>query len=302
MATAERALPLDRAAPGPSLRQHETLRRLGRIPTGLLGAALLTLALVTAIGAPALAPYGPDEQNLANRLQPPAWAAAGTWAHPLGTDPLGRDVLSRVIYSARTSLAIAALSVLVAGSIGVVIGLLSGYYRGWLDAVTMRLADIQLSFPYLLLAIAVMALLQPSIGNLVVVLALRSWVVYARTVRGSVLTVKELDFVEGARALGATDWRIIFRHLTPNVLTPVIVISSFQFAELIIAESSLSFLGLGVQPPTPSWGAMLSQGREYLTTAWWLGVFPGLAIILTVLGTNLFGDGVRDALDPRLKV
>jgi peptide/nickel transport system permease protein len=302
VATAERALPLDRATPGPSLRQHETLRRLGRIPTGLLGAALLMLAVVTAVGAPALAPYGPDEQNLANRLKPPAWTASGTWAHPLGTDPLGRDVLSRVIYSARTSLTIAALSVLVAGLFGVIIGLLSGYYRGWIDAVMMRLADVQLSFPYLLLAIAVMALLQPSIGNLVVVLALRSWVVYARTVRGSVLTVKELDFVEGARALGATDWRIILRHVTPNVLTPVIVISSFQFAELIIAESSLSFLGLGVQPPTPSWGSMLSQGREYLTTAWWLGVFPGLAIILTVLGTNLFGDGIRDALDPRLKV
>jgi len=148
----------------------------------------------------------------------------------------------------------------------------------------------------------VMALLQPSIVNLVLVLALRSWVVYARTVRGSVLGMKEQEFVEAARALGATNARIIFRHLAPNVLTPVIVISSFQLAELIIAESSLSFLGLGVQPPTPSWGAMLSQGREYLTTAWWLGVFPGLAIILTVMGTNLFGDGVRDALDPRLKV
>jgi peptide/nickel transport system permease protein len=302
VATAERSLALEGAPPRPQIRQHQTLRRLGRIPTGILGAALLTLAIVTAIGAPALAPYGYDEQNLANRLKPPAWTAGGTWAHPLGTDPLGRDILSRIIWSARTSLSIAALSVVVAGAFGVVVGLLSGYYRGWIEALMMRLADIQLSFPYLLLAIAVMALLQPSIVNLIIVLALRSWVVYARTVRGSVLSVKEQEFVEGARALGATDLRIILRHLTPNVLTPVIVISSFQFAELIIAESSLSFLGLGVQPPTPSWGAMLSQGREYLTTAWWLGIFPGLAIILAVLGTNLFGDGIRDALDPRLKV
>jgi peptide/nickel transport system permease protein len=302
VATVERALPLEVAAPRPRLREHETLRRLGRIPTGLLGAALLALAIAAAVAAPALAPYGYDDQNLANRLQPPAWAAGGSAAHVLGTDPLGRDILSRVIYSARTSLSIAAVSVLLAGAFGVVVGLLAGYYRGWLDVTMMRLADVQLSFPYLLLAIAVMALLQPSIVNLVLVLALRSWVVYARTVRGSVLGVKEQEFVEAARALGASNVRIIFRHLTPNVLTPVIVISSFQLAELIIAESSLSFLGLGVQPPTPSWGAMLSQGREYLTTAWWLGVFPGLAIILTVLGTNLLGDGVRDALDPRLKV
>ncbi|HEY7059891.1 MAG TPA: ABC transporter permease [Chloroflexota bacterium] len=302
MATVERALPLEAVAPRPRLREHETLRRLGRIPTGLLGAALLALAIVAAVAAPALAPYGYDDQNLANRLKPPAWTAGGTAAHVLGTDPLGRDVLSRVIYAARTSLSIAALSVLIAGAFGVIVGLLAGYYRGWLDVAMMRLADVQLSFPYLLLAIAVMALLQPSIGNLVLVLALRSWVVYARTVRGSALGVKQQEFVEAARALGATDPRIIFRHLAPNVLTPVIVISSFQLAELIIAESSLSFLGLGVQPPTPSWGAMLSQGREYLTTAWWLGVFPGLAIILAVLGTNLLGDGVRDALDPRLKV
>ena len=302
MATVERALPLEAVAPRPRLREHETLRRLGRIPTGLLGAALLTLAIAAAVAAPAIAPYGYDDQNLANRLQPPAWIAGGTPAHLLGTDPLGRDLLSRVIYSARTSLSIAAVSVLLAGAFGVVVGLLAGYYRGWLDITMMRLADVQLSFPYLLLAIAVMALLQPSIMNLVLVLALRSWVVYARTVRGSVLGVKEQEFVEAARALGATNARIIFRHLTPNVLTPVIVISSFQLAELIIAESSLSFLGLGVQPPTPSWGAMLSQGREYLTTAWWLGVFPGLAIILTVLGTNLLGDGVRDALDPRLRI
>jgi peptide/nickel transport system permease protein len=302
LAMVERALPIG-AVPGPyKLRRHETLRRFTQIHTGLLGAALLALVVAAALGAPVLAPHGYDEQNLANRMKPPAWTAGGTPTHPLGTDPLGRDILSRIIFGARTSLAIAATSVLVAGTFGVVVGLRSGYYRGWLDVLMMRLADIQLSFPYLLLAIAVMALLQPSLANLVVVLALRSWVVYARTVRGSVLVTKEQEFIAAAKALGASDRRILLRHLAPNALTPVIVISSFQLAELIIAESSLSFLGLGVQPPTPSWGGMLSQGREYLTTAWWLSVFPGLAIILTVLGTNLFGDGARDALDPRLKV
>ncbi|MBI4494336.1 MAG: ABC transporter permease [Chloroflexi bacterium] len=293
---------MESAGPRREVRGHETLRRLGRIRTGLVGAVLLALVLAAALGAPLLAPYGPNEQALANRLRPPAWASDGTLAHVLGTDPLGRDMLSRVIWAAQTSLSIAGVSVLVAMSFGVALGLLSGYYGGWLDAVTMRVADIQLSFPYLLLAIAVMALLQPTLANLIIVLALRSWVVYARTVRGSVLSVKEREFVEAAIAIGASDLRIIVRHLAPNVLAPIIVISSFQLAELIIAESSLSFLGLGVQPPTPSWGGMLSQGREYLTTAWWLAVFPGLAIILTVLGTNLFGDGLRDALDPRLKV
>lgn len=215
----------------------------------------------------------------------------------LGTDPLGRDVLSRVMWAGQASLAVVA-----AGLFGVVVGLLAGSFRGPLDAITMRLADVQLSFPYLLLAIAVMALFKPSLVNLIVVLALRRWVVDARTVRGAVIPSKQREFVEAAVATGASHGRVIFRHLVPNVIAPVIVISTFQLAELIIVEPSLSFLGLGIQPPQPSWGAMLSQGREYTTTAWWLAVFPGCAIVLSVLGANLFGDGVRDALDPRLKV
>ena len=280
----------------------QTLRRLARGRTGWVGAALLVLVMTVALAAPLVAPYGFSEMSLANRLQPPVWLAGGTSAHLLGTDPLGRDMLSRVIWAARTSLSVAGISVLVALLFGVTIGLLSGYYGGWLDTVIMRLADMQLSFPYLLLAIAVMALLKPTLANLVIVLALRSWVVYARTVRSSVLVVKRSEFIEATVALGASGRRIIIRHLTPNVIAPIIVISSFQMAELIIAESSLSFLGLGVQPPTPSWGGMLSQGREYLTSAWWLGLFPGLAIILTVLGINVFGDALRDALDPRLRM
>ena len=281
---------------------HPTLQRLARLRTGWIGAALLALVIALALAAPLVAPYGFNEMSLANRLKPPNWLGSGSAAHFLGTDPLGRDMLSRVIWAARTSLGIAGVSVLVALLFGVMMGLLSGYYGGWLDSLVMRIADIQLSFPYLLLAIAVMALLQPTLVNLILVLALRSWVVYARTVRSSVLVAKQREFVEAAVALGASHRKIIMCHLTPNVIAPIIVISSFQLAELIIAESSLSFLGLGVQPPTPSWGGMLSQGREYLTSAWWLGFFPGLAIILTVLGINLFGDALRDALDPRLQV
>jgi peptide/nickel transport system permease protein len=281
---------------------HQVLWRLARMRTGWVGAALLVLMIGVALAAPLVAPYSFGQMSLENRLKPPNWLSGGSSTHLLGTDPLGRDMLSRVIWAARTSLGIAGISVLVAMVIGVMMGLLCGYYGGWLDGLVMRLADIQLSFPYLLLAIAVMALLKPTLANLILVLALRSWVVYARTVRGSVLVAKQREFVEATAALGATDCRIIMRHITPNVIAPIIVISSFQLAELIIAESSLSFLGLGVQPPTPSWGGMLSQGREYLTSAWWLGVFPGLAIILTVLGINLFGDALRDAMDPRLKV
>lgn len=281
---------------------HQVLWRLARMRTCWVGAALLVLMIGVALAAPLVAPYSFGQMSLENRLKPPNWLSGGSSTHLLGTDPLGRDMLSRVIWAARTSLGIAGISVLVAMVFGVMIGLLSGYYGGWLDGLVMRLADIQLSFPYLLLAIAVMALLKPTLANLILVLALRSWVVYARTVRGSVLVAKQREFVEATAALGATDRRIITRHITPNVIAPIIVISSFQLAELIIAESSLSFLGLGVQPPTPSWGGMLSQGREYLTSAWWLGVFPGLAIILTVLGINLFGDALRDAMDPRLKV
>jgi ABC-type dipeptide/oligopeptide/nickel transport system permease subunit len=281
---------------------RQVIWRLVRTRTGWVGAALLALMIALALAAPLVAPYSFGQMSLENRLKPPNWLSGGSATHLLGTDPLGRDILSRVIWAARTSLGIAGISVLVAMVFGVMVGLLSGYYGGWLDGLVMRLADIQLSFPYLLLAIAVMALLKPTLANLILVLALRSWVVYARTVRGSVLVAKQREFVEATVALGASDRRIIARHITPNVIAPIIVISSFQLAELIIAESSLSFLGLGVQPPTPSWGAMLSQGREYLSSAWWLGVFPGLAIILTVLGINLFGDALRDAMDPRLKV
>lgn len=283
-------------------RSRHPLWRLRRSFSGMLGASLFGFVILIALAAPLLAPQGYTQQDLGNRQQPPAWMANGSTEHILGTDPLGRDIWARVVWASRVSLGIATVSVLVAMTVGVLLGMLSGYYGGWVDAVTMRIADVQLSFPYLLLAIAVMALLKPSLTNLVILLALPGWMVYARTTRAVVLGLKRREFVEAAHALGASDRRIIFAHLAPNVLTPIIVISSFQFAQIIIAEASLSFLGVGVQPPMPSWGSMLSQGREYLSTAWWLGVFPGLAIMIAVLGTNMFGDGLRDALDPRLKL
>ncbi len=247
------------------------------------GLSILLIAALAGVFAPWLAPFGYDDQDLARGLQPPL-LAGGVWSNAAGTDHLGRDLLSRLIHGARASMLLASAGVLVAATVGILIGLLSGYVGGRLDAVTMRVADVQLSFPYLLFAIAFMALLGTHIVNLVVVLVLRSWVVYTRLVRASVLSIKERDFMTAATALGAGDSRILFRHVMPNALAPVIVVSTLQLAELIIVESSLSFLGLGVQPPVPSWGSMVSQGREYIASAWWLATFPGLAILLTVLG------------------
>jgi ABC-type dipeptide/oligopeptide/nickel transport system permease subunit len=265
------------------------------------GGVVILAAVVVAAFAPALAPHDTTAFDLLHRLAPPAWEAGGSWKHPLGTDLLGRDMLSRTIYGTRTSLALAGAAMLVAAALGIVLGLVSGYAGSWVDALIMRLADIQLSFPYLLLAIAVMALLKPSLVNLIVVLVLRSWVVYARLVRVVTRSAREREFVIAARALGGGGARIIFRHIAPNVVGPAIVVSSFQLAELIIVESSLSFLGLGVQPPTPSWGSMVSEGRAYISSAWWLSAFPGLAIVLAVLGANLTGDALRRTLDPRLR-
>ena len=276
------------------------IRFARRKPLGAASAVIVCGLVAVAVLAPVLAPRDPyafnlDDRGLPVRMHAPS---ATFW---LGTDPLGRDVLSRVVYGARTSLLLALGSVLIAAAVGVTLGLVSGWAGGRVDAAIMSAVEAQLSLPYLLFAIAFMALLGSSLTNLVIVLVLRSWVVYTQLVRVSVLSMKGREFVTVAVALGARASRILFRHIAPNVLAPVLVVSSFQLAELIIVESSLGFLGLGVQPPTPSWGSMLSQGREYLGSAWWLVTFPGLAIVLTVLGANLFGDALRDALDPRLR-
>jgi ABC-type dipeptide/oligopeptide/nickel transport system permease subunit len=295
------SLPLPAAGSRPATGPRA--ERARRVPLGaaaLLGAAILATAVLAGVLAPLVAPHGYDEQDLEHGIQPPVWAG-GSWQHALGTDQLGRDMLSRLMYGARTSILLAGAGVALAAVVGVTLGLMSGYFGTRLDSVIMRVADVQLSFPYLLLAIAFMALLGTRLSNLVIVLVLRSWVVYARLIRVTVLSLKEREFITAARALGIGDWRIVARHVAPNVTASAIVVSTLQLAELIIVESSLSFLGLGVQPPLPSWGSMVSQGRDYISTAWWLVTLPGLAIVLTVLGTNLLGDALRDVLDPRLK-
>jgi peptide/nickel transport system permease protein len=268
---------------------------------GAIGLVIVALDLVVALLAPALAPHDPLDQDVTRRLLPPVWLAGGGAEHLLGTDQLGRDILSRIIHGSRVSLLIGFLSVIVSLPVGVCVGLLAGYWSGRLDDVTMRVADVQLAFPFILLAITIAGVLGPSPRNVVLILAIGGWVVYARLARGQVLSLREKEFIEAARGLGVGTFRILFRHLLPNVASPVIVVATFAVAQMILLESSLSFLGLGVQPPTPSWGGMLNDGRAYITVAWWLSTLPGAAIMLTVLGINFVGDWLRDLLDPRLQ-
>jgi peptide/nickel transport system permease protein len=285
----------------PDLASPRALRRLRDDWPALLGLIVIAATVVLAALAPVLAPADPLRNDLLDRLTPPAWVQGGSASRPLGTDTLGRDVTSRLLYGARVSLVVGFSAVLLAGSVGVVLGLLAGYYRGRLDDVLMRLGDIQLAFPVLVLAVAVLAVLGASLLNVVVVLGLTGWIAYARIVRGEVLSLREREFVDAARALGADDGHILLRHLLPNVLPPITVVATFSVARTIIAEASLSFLGLGIPAPAPSWGAMLDEGRNYITTGWWLALFPGLAILLLVLGINLVGDWLRDLLDPRME-
>jgi len=268
---------------------------------GLIGLLIVLLNIVVAILAPLLAPHDPLDQDITRRLQPPAWLAGGSVEYLLGTDQLGRDVLTRIIYGSRISLLIGLLSVAVSLPIGVGLGLLGGYFRGRLDDAVMRLADVQLAFPFILLAITIAGVLGPSPRNVILILAVGGWVAYARVTRGQVLGLREKEFVEAARALGMRHGRILVAHILPNILTPIIVLATFAVAQMILLESSLSFLGLGVQPPTPSWGGMLNDGRAYITIAWWLTTFPGATIMLTVLGINFMGDWLRDLFDPRLE-
>ncbi len=279
------------------------LRRLIARRTALFGLIVVALVVLTAVAAPLLSPFDPIEQDLGDlRLKAPGFRDGSGRIHPLGTDHLGRDLLARVIYGARPALLVGFAAVAISGLIGMAAGLISGYFGGRMDDVLMRLADIQLAFPFILLAIAVIGVLGPSLQTIIVVIGVSSWVVYARIVRGAVLTLREREFVQAALALGGGDGRVLLRHILPNVFTPWLVVATLDMARVIVIESALSFLGLGVQPPTPTWGGMLADGRVYISTAWWLATFPGLAILITVLGINLFGDGLRDTLDPRLKV
>jgi peptide/nickel transport system permease protein len=263
---------------------------------------VVLLTALAAIFAPVVSPFDPYLQEIGQRLQPPGWQDAQGRVHWLGTDHLGRDILSRIIYGARIALLVGLAAVTISGVLGMVVGLVSGYFGGRIDDAFMRLADVQLAFPFILLAIAVIGVLGPSLRNIIVVIGVSSWVVYARVVRGEVLSIREREYIHAATALGGGAGRIIVRHVLPNAFTPWLVVATLDMARVIVIESALSFLGLGVQPPTPTWGGMLSDGRVYLSTAWWLATFPGLAILITVLGINLFGDGLRDTLDPRLKV
>lgn len=277
--------------PGLRLRRSDTF-----IVT--LGVLLLTLILI-AVAAPLLPLADPNLGGLRDGRIPPVFNG-GSWEHPLGTDQIGRDVLSRIIFGARVSLLVGFVSMAWAGVLGCAIGLVAGYYGGVVDAVLMRIADIQLSIPILLLAISVIAALGPSLTNIIFVLGITGWVLYARVVRGDVLKNREEQFVLAARCLGARDGRILIRHILPNIAPPIIIIATFTVAQMIIIEAALSFLGLGVQPPTPSWGGMLAEGRQEMATMWWLATFPGLAILFTVLVINLMGDWLRERLDPRL--
>ncbi|MYC29643.1 MAG: ABC transporter permease [Chloroflexi bacterium] len=248
-----------------------------------------------------MAPEAPTFGKLSDAFIPPAWIEGGSSAHLLGTDSLGRDVYSRIIYGARVSLVVSIFAIFIAGSIGTVMGLASGYFGGRLDGLIMRLVDIALALPTILIALVLVAVLQPGIVTVIVVIGCLSWANYARQIRGEVLTVKERDFVVLARSIGSSPARIMSRHILPNVFNTIIVLATLQVGSVILLEATLSFLGLGVPPPEPSWGQMVAEGRAFIVVAWWMALFPGLAIMFTVLSMNLMGDWLRDLLDPRLR-
>lgn len=261
----------------------------------LLGALVLVFLCVVALLAPWISPYDPA------RIDPRAVLLPPSWSHPLGTDNLGRDLLSRMIWGTRISLEVGLISVGIACGVGTLVGGVAGFYGGWVDTLLMRLVDVMLCFPTFFLILAVIAVLEPSIWNIMVVIGITSWMGIARLVRAEVLSLRERDFVLAARALGLSKGRILMRHILPNALAPVLVAATLGVGAAILTESALSFLGIGVQPPTPSWGSILAVGKDYIEVAWWLSLFPGLAILVTVLGYNLLGEGIRDAVDPRLR-
>jgi peptide/nickel transport system permease protein len=286
------ALPETVAAPGARARG----RRVPWIPIGIIVAFV-----VAALLAPFLSPSDPYAQSLRNRFKPPVWEERGSWTHPLGTDRLGRDMLSRIVHGARVSLAVGALAVLLASTVGAAVGLVAGYYGGRVDAALMRITDATLSFPVILLALILAVTVGPSFFNVVIAIAVILWARYARVIRGEVLTLMELDFIAQARIAGAGAGWIILRHLAPNTLNTLVVLVTLQVGYVIIVEAALSFLGAGIPPPTPAWGSMIAEGRDFVTSAWWVSFLPGLAIMLVVLAFNVLGDWLRDTLDPKLR-
>jgi peptide/nickel transport system permease protein len=293
-AVAASDIPALLADAAPSRRQRT--RRWPVVSSGII----VAFAMVALLG-PFLTPTDPYAQSLRTRFRPPAWQEDGSSANLLGTDQLGRDVLSRMILGARVSLAVGVLTVLFAGGVGAAVGLTAGYYRGRVDSILMRATDATLSFPIILLALVLATVLRPALGNVVVAVGVILWARYARVIRSEVLSLMERDFIAQARIAGCSAWRIITRHLLPNTANTLVVLLTLQVGYVIIVEASLSFLGAGIPPPTPAWGSMIAEGRDYVTSAWWVSLFPGLAILLVVLAFNVFGDWLRDTLDPKLR-
>jgi peptide/nickel transport system permease protein len=276
------------------------LRQLFRSPVGMIGAFMVVSVVLVALLAPWIAPHDPTQHNRRDRFRPPVWMEGGSQEHLLGTDQLGRDILSRLIYGSRISVAVGFSSVVIGGLLGAVLGLLAGLYGGRVDTIISRAIDTFMALPFLILVLAVIGILGPSLLTIILVLGFTGWSTYARVVRGETLAMRERDFVGAAQALGASRWRVAGRHVLPNISASIIVLATLDVAATILAESSLSFLGLGVQPPAVTWGLMISSGREYLSSYWWLAVFPGLCISYAVLGVIFLGDFLRDVLDPKI--
>jgi ABC-type dipeptide/oligopeptide/nickel transport system permease subunit len=302
----EPGLPLDAHAPTPAAAptlsgRRLALRRLWRLKWGLVATGLLVLIITSAVFAPWLAPKDPLVVDIRHRLAPPVWMAGGTPENVLGTDQVGRDLLSRVIYGGRVSLVVGVAAVLISASLGVLLGLGAGYFGGRADAVIMTVVNVMLAFPFILLVLAVIAVLGPSLVNMIIVLGVADWPLYIRVVRAETRALRERDFIAASRALGLGHLRIVLRQILPNLVSTIVVIATLQVARVIILESFLSFLGLGIQPPTPAWGNMLGEGRVYMLNSWWIAAFPGLAIFVTTLAINLMGNALRDWLDPHMK-
>jgi ABC-type dipeptide/oligopeptide/nickel transport system permease subunit len=298
MAAPAETLPADLA---PESRARQVLRATFATWPARIGLIVLVAAVAAAVAPSLLAPQDPFAQDLTLRLLPPAWAERGREGMWLGTDQLGRDTFSRMIHGARITLLVSVFAVLVSGIVGVAAGLAAGFRGGMTDAIILRLIDMQLAFPLILLVIAVVAVVGPSLTNLIIVMGLSGWPRFARIVRGSVLTVRHLEFVDAARAIGASRARVMMHHILPNIVSAIIVYASFEVARMILLEATLSFLGLGVQPPTPTWGGMISEGRRYLNQSWTVALAPGIAIAALILAFNIVGDALRDALDPQLE-
>lgn len=301
MAAQEAALPLPEVTAAPARRARPgAFARLRRDPKGRTGIVLLVILLAVLFLGPVLLGLDPLYQDLRGRLVPPLGFEKSVASHPLGTDQLGRDMLARLLVGGQISLAVGLSSSILAAIVGVLAGMLAGFTGRFWDGVITSLADVQLTFPNIVLALAVMVVLGPGIGNLILVLALSSWVFLARIIRADVLSLRHRDFVDAGRAIGATDRYLLFRYILPNIAGPVLVLFTLTLVRVILAEASLSFLGLGIMPPAPSWGGMLAEGRQYLSSAWWAGTFPGLLLMVTIVAINLIGDALRDILDPRL--